>query len=120
MTSVPGCLASFRGQFTIVPILVGSLTPDKEALYGRLLAPYLAKVAPLFGSRDIFMAALLGAVLVVVSHRGHSLAAGALLFFGMFLNTIGMETVRYSMRYTFDQQWLITVIVILNQFGVDF
>ena len=29
-----------------------------------LLAPYLAKVAPLFCSRDIFMAALLGAVLV--------------------------------------------------------
>ena len=56
-----------------------------------LLAPYLAKVAPLFGSRDIFMAALLGAVLVIVSHRGHALIAGALLFFGMFLNTIGME-----------------------------
>ena len=39
---------SFRGQFTIVPILVGSLTPDKEALYGRLLAPYLADPANLF------------------------------------------------------------------------
>ena len=30
-----------------------------------LLSPYLAKVAPLFGSRDIFMAALLGVVLAL-------------------------------------------------------
>ncbi|KAF0296165.1 Protein MEMO1 [Amphibalanus amphitrite] len=41
-------MEDFRGQFTIVPILVGSLTPDKEALYGRLLAPYLADPANLF------------------------------------------------------------------------
>lgn len=33
---------SFRDQFTIVPILVGSLTPEREVHYGRLLAPYLA------------------------------------------------------------------------------
>ncbi|CAG0883403.1 unnamed protein product [Cyprideis torosa] len=31
----------YSNQFTIVPILVGSLTPEKEALYGRILAPYL-------------------------------------------------------------------------------
>jgi putative tricarboxylic transport membrane protein len=88
-----------------------------------LLAPYLAKVAPLFGSRDIFMAALLGAVLVVVSHRGHALVAGSLLFFGMFLNTIGMESIRYSMRFTFDQQWLISgfdlIVVILGLFAIS-
>ena len=29
-------------QFSVVPILVGSLSPDKEAVYGRLLAPHLA------------------------------------------------------------------------------
>lgn len=88
-----------------------------------LLAPVLAEVAPYFGSRDIFMAALLGVVLVVVSHRGQSLIAGVLLCVGMFLNTIGMETVRYSMRYTFEQEWLISgfnlIVVLLGLFAIS-
>lgn len=29
-------------NFLIVPIMVGSLSPEREALYGRILAPYLA------------------------------------------------------------------------------
>ncbi|XP_037072805.1 protein MEMO1-like isoform X2 [Pollicipes pollicipes] len=41
-------MENFKGQFTIVPVLVGSLTPEKEARYGRLLAPYLADPANLF------------------------------------------------------------------------
>ena len=88
-----------------------------------ILSPYLAKVAPLFGSRDIFMAALLGVVLVIVSHRGKAMVAGMLLFFGMFLNTVGMETVRYSMRYTFEQDWLISgfnlIVVLLGLFAIS-
>jgi hypothetical protein len=51
----------------------------------------LAKVAPMFGSREIFLAAVLGIVLVVIAHRGQVLAAGALAFFGIFLSTVGME-----------------------------
>ena len=39
---------SRRNDFTIVPILVGSLNPDKEQLYGQLLAPYLADPDNLF------------------------------------------------------------------------
>ena len=33
---------SRRGHFTIVPILVGSLSQEKQKLYGQLLHPYLA------------------------------------------------------------------------------
>lgn len=40
--------SSFKNGFTIIPILVGSLTPEKEAIYGRLLAPYLADPQNLF------------------------------------------------------------------------
>ncbi|XP_037773674.1 protein MEMO1-like [Penaeus monodon] len=40
--------SNFRDQFTIVPILVGSLTPEREVHYGRLLAPYLADPQSLF------------------------------------------------------------------------
>lgn len=35
-------LCSYKDKFTIVPILVGSLSPEKEALYGKVLAKYLA------------------------------------------------------------------------------
>jgi len=82
-----------------------------------LLAPVLAKVAPMFGSREIFLAALLGCIMVVVAHRGQALAAGALLFFGLFLNTVGMDANTYSMRFTFGQSWLtqgIDLIVVVS------
>ena len=83
----------------------------------------IAKVAPLFGSRDILMAAMLGLVLVVISHRNKTLIAGMLVFFGMFISTIGMESVKYSMRFTFDQKWLLSgfdlITVLLGLFAVS-
>ncbi len=66
-----------------------------------LFAPVLARIAPMFGSREIFLAALLGIVLVVTAHRGHTLIAAALASFGIFLNTVGLEPVKYTQRYTF-------------------
>lgn len=88
-----------------------------------MLAPVLAKVAPYFGSREIFLACLLGMVLVVIAHRGHSLAAGCLLFFGIFLETIGLEPVQYTMRYTFNQTWLTSgvnlIVAVLGLFALS-
>ncbi|XP_062570002.1 protein MEMO1-like [Saccostrea cucullata] len=37
-----------RGQFTVVPVLVGSLSSDKEKLYGSIFSQYLADPANLF------------------------------------------------------------------------
>jgi putative tricarboxylic transport membrane protein len=88
-----------------------------------ILSPYIAKVAPLFGSRDILMAALLGVILVIISHRGKTFAAGMLVFFGMFLDTVGMESVRYTKRFTFDQSWLLSgfdlIVVLLGLFALS-
>ncbi|MFV0514347.1 MAG: tripartite tricarboxylate transporter permease [Jhaorihella sp.] len=88
-----------------------------------LFAPVLAKVAPMFGSREIFLAALLGIVLVVVAHRGQSLIAGALAAFGIFLQSIGMEPVKYTQRYTFDQPFLQgginLIVVVLGLFALS-
>jgi len=88
-----------------------------------LFAPVLARVAPLFGSREIFLAALLGLILVVVAHRGQSLIAGALAAFGIFIQTIGMEPVKYSQRYTFDQPFLQggvnLIVVVLGLFALS-
>ena len=88
-----------------------------------LLAPVLASVAPLFGSRDIFMAALLGAVLVVIAHRGHHAVAGLLFCLGAFINTIGFEVLNYSKRFTFGQGWLDSgidlIVVVLGLFALS-
>jgi len=87
------------------------------------LSPLIAAVAPLFGSRDILMAALLGMVLVVIAHRGSSLAAGALLCFGVFLGTVGLESVSYSKRFTFGQSWLYSgfdlIVALLGLFALS-
>jgi len=87
------------------------------------LSPLLAKVAPLFGSREIFLAALLGMVLVVVAHRGQMLIAGALAAFGIFLSTVGLEPVKYTRRYTFEQTWLASgfdlIVVVLGLFAIS-
>ncbi len=88
-----------------------------------LFAPVLARVAPMFGSREIFLAALLGIILVVIAHRGQTLIAGTLACLGIFLNTIGLEPVKYTKRYTFDQSWLAggvdLIVVVLGLFALS-
>ena len=87
------------------------------------LSPLLARIAPMFGSREIFLAALLGIILVVVAHRGQALAAAMLAAFGIFLSTVGLEAVKYTKRYTFDQAWLSSgfdlIVVVLGLFAVS-
>ena len=73
-----------------------------------LMAPMLAWIAPQFGSREIFLAALLGVIMVVFAHQNQMLAAGMLTAFGIFLSTIGLDTTSYTMRFTFGQSWLVS------------
>lgn len=88
-----------------------------------LMAPVLAKVAPYFGSREIFFAAFLGILLVVLAHRGQIFAAGMLAMFGILLNSVGFESVTYSERFTFGQSWLRggvnLIVVVLGLFALS-
>ena len=88
-----------------------------------LLAPVLAAVAPMFGAREIFLAALLGIILVVLTHRGQILVAAMLACLGIFLKTIGIEGTAYTQRFTFGQQWLTSgidlIVVVLGLFAVS-
>lgn len=99
----------FGGVFSVVALM--------------LLAPVLARIAPMFGSREIFLAALLGIILVVVAHRGQTLIAAALAGLGIFLSTVGLEPVKYTKRYTFDQAWLASgfdlIVVVLGLFALS-
>jgi putative tricarboxylic transport membrane protein len=86
-------------------------------------APILARIAPMFGSREIFLAALLGIILVVTAHRRQTLIAAALACFGIFINSIGLEAVKYTKRYTFDQAFLSSginlIVVVLGLFALS-
>lgn len=88
-----------------------------------LMAPLLAKIAPHFGSREIFLAALLGIILVVIAHRGQTMAAGMMACFGILLSTIGLEPINYSKRFTFEQSWLTSgmdvIVVVLGLFALS-
>lgn len=88
-----------------------------------LLSPVLAKVAPMFGSREIFLAALLGILLVILAHRGQIFAAGMLAMFGIFLQTIGLDAVTYTQRYTFGLNFLSSginlIVVVLGLFALS-
>lgn len=41
-------MEDFKNEFTIVPVMVGSLSTGREAEYGRIFAPYLADPRNLF------------------------------------------------------------------------
>lgn len=88
-----------------------------------LLAPVLAKIAPMFGAREIFLAALLGILLVILTHRGQVLAAAILACLGIFLQTIGLESTAYTQRYTFGMGWLQSgvdlIVVVLGLFAIS-
>lgn len=88
-----------------------------------LLSPVLALVAPMFGSREIFLAALLGIILVILAHRGQVMAAGMLAMFGIFLQTIGLHAATYTQRYTFGMTWLSSgvnlIVVVLGLFALS-
>ena len=88
-----------------------------------LLSPVLAWVAPMFGSREIFLAALLGIILVILAHRGQIFAAGLLAMFGIFLQTIGLDAVTYTQRYTFGLSFLTSgvnlIVVVLGLFALS-
>ncbi|WP_121633004.1 tripartite tricarboxylate transporter permease [Tropicibacter alexandrii] len=87
------------------------------------LSPVLAKVAPMFGSREIFLAALLGIVLVILAHRGQTFAAGSLACFGIFLGTVGLEPIQYTQRFTFGLTFLSSginlIVVVLGLFALS-
>ncbi|WP_425039745.1 tripartite tricarboxylate transporter permease [Primorskyibacter sp. S187A] len=88
-----------------------------------LLSPLLAWIAPMFGSREIFLAALLGIILVILAHRGQIFAAGMLAMFGIFLQTVGLDAVTYTQRYTFGYAFLSSgvnlIVVVLGLFALS-
>lgn len=85
--------------------------------------PYLKDLGALFGQRDILMAAVLGAVLLIAAHR-QTMGIAAMLFgFGFLIAMIGRQSTRKIDRYTFDVEYLYAgfnlIVVIVGIFALS-
>jgi putative tricarboxylic transport membrane protein len=106
--------ASFLGGcFSILSALI--------ALF--VFGPYLRDLGALFGQRDIMMAAILGAVLLIAAHR-QTMGLAAMLFgFGFLIAMIGRQSTRQIDRYTFDIEYLYSgfnlIVVIVGIFALS-
>lgn len=71
------------------------------------LAPIMSQVAAKFGPPEYAMVMLLACISVILAH--HQNIPGAILTFGIggFLGSVGFESPHHTLRYTFDQTWLI-------------
>lgn len=80
-------------------------------------------IASHFGSREIFLDALLGIILVILAHRVQIFTAGMLTMFGIFLQSVGLDAVTYTQRYTFGLTFLTSginlIVVILGLFALS-
>ena len=88
-----------------------------------LFGPHLRDFGALFGQRDIFMAALLGSVLLILAHRQNMAIAAMLFAIGFLISMVGRQTTRGIARYTFDLEYLASgfnlIVVIVGIFALS-
>jgi len=85
--------------------------------------PYLRDLGALFGQRDIFMAAVLGAVLLIVAHRRTMGIATLLFALGFLIAMVGRQSMRDIDRFTFGIDYLASgfnlIVVIVGIFAIS-
>jgi putative tricarboxylic transport membrane protein len=87
------------------------------------LAPYLAKVAERFGAPEYAAVAVMATVSVILAHHRQVVPALLSLGLGMFLGTVGFDSLFNTQRFTFGQQWLLggvpMVPVVIGMFAMS-
>ena len=88
-----------------------------------IFGPYLRDLGALFGQRDIMMAAILGAVLLISAHR-QTMGIAAMLFgFGFLIAMVGRQSTRGIDRFTFGIDYLYSgfnlIVVIIGIFALS-
>jgi len=85
--------------------------------------PYLKDFGALFGQRDIFMAAALGSVLLILAHRQNMAIAAMLFAVGFLITMVGRQTTKKVDRFTFDIEYLASgfnlIVVIVGIFALS-
>ena len=103
----------FGGCFSIITALICLIA----------FGPYLRDFGALFGQRDIFMAAALGSVLLILAHRQNMAIAAMLFAIGFLISMVGRQTSRGVARYTFDIEYLASgfnlIVVIVGIFALS-
>ena len=88
-----------------------------------VFGPYLRDFGALFGQRDIFMAAALGSVLLILAHRQNMAIAAMLFALGFLISMVGRQTSRGVARYTFEIEYLASgfnlIVVIVGIFALS-
>ncbi|MEM9435706.1 MAG: tripartite tricarboxylate transporter permease [Pseudomonadota bacterium] len=88
-----------------------------------VFGPYLRDLGALFGQRDIFMAACLGAVLLIAAHRKTMGIATLLFAFGFLIAMVGRQSMRDIDRFTFGFDYLFAgfnlIVVIVGIFAIS-
>ena len=88
-----------------------------------IFGPYLRNLGALFGQRDIFMAAALGAVLLIVAHRRTMGIATLLFALGFLIAMVGRQSMRQIDRFTFGIDYLYAgfnlIVVIVGVFAIS-
>jgi len=106
--------SSFVGAFFSISIALIALFQ---------FGPYLRDLGALFGQRDILMAAVLGAILLIAAHKKTMGIAAMLFGFGFLVSMIGRQTLRKVDRYTFDVEYLFAgfnlIVVIVGIFALS-
>lgn len=88
-----------------------------------IFGPYLRDLGALFGQRDIMMAAILGAVLLIAAHRQTMGIATMLFGFGFLIAMVGRQSTRGIDRFTFGIDYLYSgfnlIVVIIGIFALS-
>lgn len=93
------------------------------SIFLLVAAPLITQFALMFASRDYFLLALMG-IMLLVSMSGGSFAKGMFSgFLGMFIGVIGMDSSTAVQRFTFNNIYLMngisTVAIIIGMFGLS-
>lgn len=90
------------GMSTVASMIGGTLS----GIALLTISPLLAKVSLLFSAPEYFLIAVFG-LTVIGGLSGGSMIKGFLMgAFGLFLGTIGMDTITGQFRFTFDSDFL--------------
>jgi len=93
------------------------------SIFLLVAAPLITRFALMFASRDYFLLALMG-IMLLVSMSGGSFTKGMFSgFLGMFIGVIGMDSSTATQRFTFDNIYLMngisSVAIIIGIFGLS-
>lgn len=103
----------FGGCFAIVVAMIALLA----------FGPWLKDLGSYFSRKEVFMAAMLGALLLIFAHRQNRLIALVLFMIGAIISMVGVQSTQNIDRWTFGLPHLITgfhlIVIIVGIFAIS-